>query len=151
MIEVTEVYSFEPLMIKIPYEIEYRHSYGETSPFFLNISKGKLTATRCEHCKVTYLPPRGDCPKCLGETRWVEISSQGRIHSFSTMFFAGEKFLKDIPFSLAYIEFEGVDTVFLTKIKTKTPEKLKIGMKVRMQMSKEIEWKASDVWAEPIE
>jgi uncharacterized OB-fold protein len=150
MKKMTEVYSIEPLVIKIPYEIEYRHSYGETSPFFLNIAQGKLTATRCDHCKMTYLPPRGDCPICLRETRWIEIPDVGRVHSFSTMFFAGEKFLKDIPFSLAYIEFDGVDTVFLTRLKTNDPKKLKIGMKVKMHMSRDVEWKASDVWAEPI-
>lgn len=148
---MTEVYGIDPLIIRNDYQIEYRHSYGKTSPFFENLSKGKIMATRCEHCNKTFMPPRADCPICLRETKWVEISGKGRIHTFSTMYFAGEKFLKDVPFYLAYVELEGVDTLLLTRIKTKEPEKLKIGMKIKLRISRDLEWRASDIWAEPDE
>lgn len=148
---MTEVFSIDPLIIKNDYYIEYRHSYGKTSPFFTNLAKGKIMATKCEHCNKTYLPPRNDCPECLRETKWVEISGKGQIHTFSTMYFAGEKFLKDVPFYLAYVELEGVDTLFLTRIKTKNPEKLKIGMKIKLKTARDPEWRATDVWAEPDE
>lgn len=145
---MTEIFSIDPLIIKTPYEISYKHSYGKTSPFFQSLSEGKLVATRCDHCKKTYLPPRADCPQCLKETTWVEISGKGRIHTLTTLYYSGEKFLKDVPFQLVYVELEGVDTVFLTRLKSKDMKKAKIGMKVRMKISKELEWRSSDVWAE---
>lgn len=148
---MTEIFSIDPLIIKTPYEIEYKHSYGKTTPFFTSLSKGKFMTTRCEKCKVTFLPPRADCPYCLGETKWVEISGKGKIHTFSTLHYSGEKFLKDLPFQLVYVELEGVDTVFLTRLKTKHPEKVKVGMKIKLKVSRDLEWRSSDVCAEPDE
>jgi uncharacterized OB-fold protein len=146
---MTEVFSIDPLIIRTPYEIDYRHSYGKTSPFFTSLSEGKIMATRCNHCKVTFLPPRSDCPYCLGETEWINLSGKGKIHTFSTLHFAGEKFLKDLPFTLVYVELDGVDTLFLTRLKTNHPEKVKVGMKVNMKISRQLEWRSSDIWAEP--
>ncbi|MCL4446806.1 MAG: Zn-ribbon domain-containing OB-fold protein [Thermoplasmatales archaeon] len=148
---MTEVYSIDPLIINTPYEITYKHSYGKTTKFFTSLSSGKLTATRCDHCKKTFLPPRSDCPYCLAETRWVEISGKGTIHTFSTLYFSGERFLKDLPFQLVYVDLEGVDTLFLTRLKTKDMKKVKVGMKIKMKISREPEWRSSDVWAEPDE
>ena len=148
---MTEVYSIDPLIIKTPYEITYKHSYGKTSKFFTSLSSGKLMTTRCEHCKVTFLPPRADCPNCLRETKWVEISGKGTIHTVTTLYFSGERFLKDLPFQLVYVDLEGVDTLFLTRLKTKDMKKVKVGMKIRMRISKELEWRSSDIWAEPYE
>ncbi len=148
---MTEVYSIDPLVIKTPYEIAYKHSYGGTSKFFTSLPSGKLMATRCDHCKVTYLPPRSDCPHCLGETKWVELSGKGTIHTFTTLHFSGEKFLKDLPFQLVYVDLEGADTLFLTRIKIKDMNKVRVGMKIRMRISREPEFRSSDVWAEPDE
>ena len=147
--KMTEVYSMDPLIIKTPYEMSYKHSYGKTSKFFTSLSAGKLMATRCDHCKFTFLPPRADCPYCLAETKWVEISGKGIVHTFSTLYFSGEKFLKDLPFQLVYVELEGVDTLFLTRLKIKDKSGTKIGMKIKMKISREPEWRSSDVWAEP--
>lgn len=146
---MTEIFSIDPLIIKTQYDMTYKHSYGKTSPFFTSLSQGKLTATRCVHCKVTFLPPRADCPYCLGETKWVEISGKGKIHTVSTLYYSGEKFLKDLPFQLVYVELEGVDTLFLTRLRTKNMDKVKVGMKIRMKISRDLEWRSSDVWAEP--
>ncbi len=148
---MTEIISIDPLVIKTPYEIEYKHSYGKTSPFFQGLSTGKLMATRCDHCKKTYLPPRADCPHCLRETRWIEISGKGKIHTITTLYFSGEKFLKDVPFQLVYVELEGVDTLFLTRLKAKDLKQAKVGMKIRMRILREPEWRSSDIWAEPDE
>ncbi|MEM0073574.1 MAG: Zn-ribbon domain-containing OB-fold protein [Thermoplasmatales archaeon] len=145
---MTEVYSIDPLIIKNPYEIVYKHSYGKTSKFFTSLSSGKIMATRCDKCKVTFLPPRADCPYCLSETNWVEISGKGRIHTITTLYFSGEKFLKDIPFQLVYVELEGVDTLFLTRLKVKDMESVKVGMKIKLKVAREPEWRSSDVWAE---
>lgn len=147
---MTEIYSIDPLVIKIPYEMAYKHSYGKTSPFFTSLPTGKIKTTRCKKCNSTFLPPRADCPYCLGETEWVEISGKGKIHTFTTLYYSGERFLNDLPFQLVYVELEGVDTLFLTRLKTENMDKVKVGMKVELKISRELEWKSSDVWAEPI-
>ncbi|MEM0346890.1 MAG: nucleotide-binding protein, partial [Thermoplasmatales archaeon] len=70
------------------------------------------------------------------------------IHTITTLYFSGEKFLKDIPFQLVYVELEGVDTLFLTRLKVKDMESVKVGMKIKLKVAREPEWRSSDVWAE---
>ena len=36
----TIVYGVDPLVIHDHYEIDYRHSYAEDSPFFIGLTKG---------------------------------------------------------------------------------------------------------------
>src|SRR5207247_11335700 len=43
-------YLMAPLIIHAHYEIDYRHSYAEDSPFFVGLSKGKLFGSRCTAC-----------------------------------------------------------------------------------------------------
>ena len=61
--------------------------------------------------KSVLTPPRADCPNCLRETKWVEISGKGTIHTVTTLYFSGERFLKDLPFQLVYVDLIGLDTV----------------------------------------
>ena len=51
----------DPLIIQDHYEIDYRHSYAEDSPFFVGLTKGKLLGSRCTACGYTYATPRSHC------------------------------------------------------------------------------------------
>ena len=46
---------------------------------------------------------------------------------------------------LAYIELEGVDTVFLTRVVNCRPEDVYIGMPVRARFRRLVEWTPNDV------
>jgi uncharacterized OB-fold protein len=148
---MTEVYSLNPLVIKRPYHIEYIHSYGEVSRFFEGLQQRKLWATRCPRCQATWLPPRRDCGRCgQRDLEWFEAPQEGRVHSFSVLYFAAEAFWKDLPFVLAYIELDGIDTVFLSRLVGVRPEDVRIGMRVRAKFKRLVDWSPSDVSFVPL-
>jgi len=146
---MTHVYNVNPLQVGRHYEIDSIHSYGEVSDFFLGLQRRKLLATRCLKCGATWLPPRRDCGKCGARTEWFEAPQEGKIHTFSVLHFAAEAFLSEVPFVLAYIELAGVDTVFLTRIKGCKPGDVYIGMPVRAQFRRLVDWTPNDVWFVP--
>ncbi len=146
---MTDVYSFQPLMIGRPYHIEYIHSYGEVSQFFLGLKEQKLYASRCPRCGATWLPPRRDCGKCGAKCHWFEAPTEGKIHTYSVLHFAGEAFLNDLPFVLVYVELPGIDTVFLSRLVGVKPEDIVIGMPVKARFKRLVEWNANDVYFVP--
>jgi len=146
---MTHVYNVKPLQVGRHYEIDSIHSYGEVSDFFLGLQQRKIMATRCTRCGATWLPPRRDCGKCGAKTEWFEAPQVGTVHTFSVLHFAAEAFLKEIPFVLAYVALPGIDTVFITRIKECKLEDVYIGMPVRAQFRRLVEWTPNDVWFVP--
>ena len=61
-----------PLIIHDHYEIDYRHSYAQDSPFFVGLSKEKLLGSRCTACGYTFATPRAYCMQCGAATQWHE-------------------------------------------------------------------------------
>ena len=153
----------DPLIIQDHYEIDYRHSYAEDSPFFVGLTKGKLLGSRCTACGYTYATPRSHCMECGAPTSWHELPLTGRVHTYTTCHYGGEAFLKETPFTLILVEFDGADTLFLSRLKgvpTPThPSPLEregqggggvyIGMPVAAKFAKTPTYKVTDVWFEP--
>jgi uncharacterized OB-fold protein len=51
------------------------------------------------------------------ETNWIDITDRrATVHAFTVCYFGSEEFLPDTPFVLALIEYEEVDTLFLTRL-----------------------------------
>lgn len=147
---MTHVYNVKPLQVGRHYEIDYIHSYGEVSEFFIGLKEKKILATRCTDCGATWLPPRRDCGKCGGKTEWFEAPLEGKVHTFSVLHYAAEAFLDQVPFVLAYVELPGIDTVFLTRIKGCEPDEVYVGMPVKARFRRLVDWTPNDVWFEPI-
>jgi uncharacterized OB-fold protein len=159
----TALFGVDPLIIHDHYEIDYRHSYAEDSPFFVGLSKGKLLGSRCTGCGYSYATPRSHCMACGASTVWQELPLTGRVHTFTTCYYGGEAFLKETPFTLILVEFEGADTLFLSRLKgidTPThPSPLEgegqggggvfIGLPVIARFAKTPSFKVTDVWFEP--
>ncbi len=145
----TILFNLDPIIIKHHYEIEYLHSYAQDSPFFAGLAKGKLLGSRCDACDYTYATPRSHCMECGGATKWVELPLQGRIHTFTTCHFGGEAFLKETPFTLILVEFDGVDTLFLSRLIGAEPEEAAIGMAVRARFVRNSKFKPTDVYFVP--
>jgi hypothetical protein len=141
----------EPLIIQDHYEIDYRHSYAQDSPFFLGLSQGRLLGSRCTGCGYTYATPRAHCMECGRPTAWHELPLRGRIHTFTTCHYGGEAFLKETPFTLILVEFEGADTLFLSRLKGLAPDDVRIGLPVVARFSPTPAFKVTDVWFEPAE
>jgi hypothetical protein len=138
-----------PLIIQDHYEIDYKHSYAQDTPFFVGLTQGKLMGSRCSACGRTYATPRSHCMECGAPTSWHELPLTGRVHTFTTCHYGGEAFLKETPFTLILVEFDGADTLFLSRLKGIAPERVGIGMAVRARFSETPASKVTDVWFEP--
>ena len=139
-----------PIVIRHPYSVEYLHSYGQDSPFFAGLANKTLLGTRCGPCRYTYATPRLHCANCGGETDWTELPQEGRVHTFTTCYYGSEEFLKETPFHLILVEFDGVDTLLLARmIGVDSPEDIRIGMKVKAKFRRNSQLKPTDVYFVP--
>ena len=133
------------LVVLSPYNIRYIHSYAEDSPFFLGLARGKLLGSECKSCHYRYATPRSHCMECGSETRWFELPLKGKVHSWTTCYFGSEEFLKETPFNLALVEFEGVNTLLLSRLDGVGQEEVYIGMDVKAVFRKKPRYLISDV------
>ena len=138
------------LVVLSPYTVNYIHSYAQDSPFFLGLAEGKLLGSECRNCHTRYATPRSHCMNCGHETRWFELPLEGRVHSWTTCYFGSEEFLKDTPFNLALVEFDGVDSFLLSRLNDIEEKDIYIGMKVRAEFRKKPRYLISDVHFVPV-
>ena len=146
-----------PVQFQEPYQIDYLCSYGQDSPFFMGLKRRKLLGSRCKACDYRYATPRAYCMYCGAKTEWFELPRRGRVHAFTVCYFGSEKFLSETPFILALIQFDGANTLFLSRLKGLEVSEASIDwivMPVRAYFAKNISRKGrvpsvTDVWFEP--
>jgi uncharacterized OB-fold protein len=78
----------------------------------------------------------------------LELPLTGRVHTFTTCHYGGEAFLKETPFTLILVEFDGADTLFLSRLKGMSPDEVRIGLPVVARFNKTPSFKVTDVWFE---
>ena len=141
----------DSLIIDSPYSIHYIHSYAEDSEFFLGLAEGKLLGSRCTKtsCGYVYATPRGHCMVCGSPTAWLELPKRGKVHSWTTCLFGGEAFLKETPYNLAMIEFEGAGSLLLARLKECGQSDIFVGMPVEARFAPEAKYSITDVWFVP--
>jgi len=113
-----------------------------------------LLGTKEASSDYTYATPRGHGMYDGKETQWVELPQEGRVHAFTVCYFGSEEFLPETPFVLALIEFEGADTLFLTRLLGTDPDDAGldwIGMKVKARFLRNAKLKPTDVYFVPVE
>jgi uncharacterized OB-fold protein len=143
------LFNVDPIIVKHHYEIDYVHSYAQDSPFFAGLAKKKLLGSRCTECGRTYATPRGHCMECGAETAWYELPQEGRVHTYTTCHFGGEAFLKETPYTLILVEFDGVDTMFLARLVGAEPDEVTVGMPVQARFRRNCTFKPTDVYFIP--
>ncbi len=150
--DLKQLKEMAPLILRYPYSVEYIHSYGQDSPFFAGLANGKLLGTRCQSCGYTYATPKLACMECGGECDWIELPLEGRVHTFTVCYFGSEEFLKETPFVLILVEWEGVDTLFLSRLLGLDPFQPSldwVGMRVGAKFRRLSQFKATDVYFVP--
>jgi uncharacterized OB-fold protein len=147
--EGTVLFNVDPIIVKDHYEIDYLHSYAQDSPFFAGLAGKKLLGSRCTACGYVYATPRGHCMECGAATGWFELPQKGLVHTFTTCHFGSEAFLKETPFTLVLVEFDGVDTLFLSRLVGAEPDEVAIGMPVRARFLRNCKFKPTDVYFVP--
>lgn len=95
------------------------------------LEKGKVAGTMCKKCGKKYFPPRADCYSCLtSDMEWYEIDGSGKLITFSTLQYAPVGFEKDLPYTIALVDF-GEYKVF-GRISKEIPEhEIKVGMELK--------------------
>jgi uncharacterized OB-fold protein len=142
-----------PIQIEQDYSITYLHSYGQDSPWFAGASNRRLLATRDPESGYTYATPRGHDMYSGAETVWLDITDRpARIHAFTVCHFGSEEFLPETPYVLTLIEYDGVDTLFLSRLLGIDPDQASIewiGMEVQPRFLRNSKLKPTDVYFVP--
>lgn len=142
-----------PIVKRQSYHVDYVHSYGQDSPFFAGLTNKVLLGNRDSETGYTYATPRGADMYTGAETEWVRLPDEGKIHAFTVCYFGSEEFLPETPFVLALIEFEGANTLFLSRLMGVDPGDASldwIGMKVKARYIRNCKLKPTDVYFVPI-
>jgi uncharacterized OB-fold protein len=141
----------ESLIIRYPYSITYIHSYAEDSLFFLGLAEGRLRGSKCtgKGCGFVYATPRGHCMVCGSPTSWMDLPKKGKVHSWTTCHFGSEAFLKETPYNLAMVEFEGAGSLLLVRLKDAVESDLYVGMPVEARFESNPKYSVTDVWFVP--
>lgn len=142
-----------PIQIEQEYKVTYLHSYGQDSPWFAAAANGRLLAARTPSSGYTYATPRGHAMDTGEETAWIDITDRAaRVHAFTVCHFGSEEFLAQTPYVLALIEFDDVDTLFLTRlmgVDCATASLDWIGMAVRPRFLRNSKLRPTDVYFVP--
>ncbi len=144
--EGTVLFNTDPIIIKDHYEIDYLHSYAQDSPFFAGLANGRLLGSRCTRCGKVYATPRAHCMDDGAETEWRELPTRGRVHSITTCYYAGQAFLQDTPYTLILVEFDGVDTLMLSRLVGADLLETHIGTVVEARFRRNSKFNASDLY-----
>lgn len=80
----------------------------DTAPYWEAASQDRLIMQRCGGCGNLRFYPRYLCPDCWSDQAdWVEVSGQGRVHSFTVMRRApSPAFMGRVPYVVALIDLE---------------------------------------------
>ena len=142
-----------PIQIEQDYQITYLHSYGQDSPWFAGLSNRRLLASQDPASGYTYATPRGHGMDSGQDTVWIDITNHpAKVHAFTVCYFGSQEFLPDTPFILALIEFEGVDTLLLTRLMGLDPQAPSldwIGLHVKPLFLRNSKLKPTDVYFVP--
>jgi hypothetical protein len=142
-----------PIQIEQEYKITYLHSYGQDSPWFAALTNKRILANRDIEYGYTYATPRGHDMYTGKETQWIDITNRrAQVHAFTVCFFGSEEFLSETPFVLALVEFEGVNTLLLTRLMGVDPDEASldwIGMEVKACFLRNSKLKPTDIYFIP--
>jgi hypothetical protein len=142
-----------PIQIEQEYEIIYLHSYGQDSPWFAALTNRHLLANRDPESGYTYANPRAHDMYSGQETEWIDITDRpAHVHAFTVCQFGSEEFLPETPFVLTLIEFEGVNTLLLSRLMGVDPDNASldwIGMEVHPRFLRNSKLKPTDIYFVP--
>jgi hypothetical protein len=122
----------------------------ESLPFWEGAKEHRLMLPRCNACGKSWFPPSRRCTHCLSDdTRWIEASGKGRIHSFVTVHRVYHAaFAEAVPYIVAFVELaEGPR--MLTNIVGVAPEDARCGMPVAVVFDDIEGWGALPKFAPP--
>ena len=115
--------------------LRYLVSVERIRKFFENLSEGALTATKCSGCSDVFFPPQSFCPKCMREDlEWVLFSGEGAPETYTKILVKPLSFSHYEDYVVGVVRLpEGVNVVSWIRAPI---EKLRVGMRVKLRVSK---------------
>lgn len=102
------------------------------SQFYKLLSQQKLMAGKCVKCGKIHLPPRPLCDNCFStEFKWVEVSGNGKLLTYTVIHIAAEQFKDLTPYAVGIVQLEN-GLKIPGMIQGLTQEQLKIGMELTL-------------------
>jgi len=117
-------------------KLRYIISVERVRRFFESLSEGKILATRCKRSGRIYFPPQRDCPEHPGEElEWVELPRGGELLTFTKITVKPYSFshYDDYIVGIARLD-NGVNV--LAWVRERDPRKLRVGMRVRLEVAR---------------
>ena len=114
----------------------YLISVDRIRKFYDGLMDGKLLATKCKSCGQLYFPPQVDCPKCRGsDVEWIELSKEGELLTYTIIYIKPTSFAHypDYTVGIARLK-EGINVT--AWVRETDPSKLRVGMKVKVEIVK---------------
>jgi len=120
------------------FSVKYNISINNIQKFFEGLSENKIFATKCKRCGKVYFPPQVDCPACKeSDIEWIELSGEGELETFTIIKIKPKTFQHYDDYMLAVGKLkEGIKV--LAWLKTDSPDKVKIGMKIKLVVTKRL-------------
>jgi uncharacterized OB-fold protein len=102
---------------------------AKVAEFMTHLEAGRVMATRCRKCGVSYFPPKADCPRCLSsDVEWFEIKGKGKLNSYTLVNYGPTGFETDAPYILALAEFDGGIRILARLSRDIEDKDIKVGM-----------------------
>jgi uncharacterized OB-fold protein len=75
--------------------LKYLYTAGVAGELFFEwLKKGKIEASRCDGCRISYLPPRMYCLECFSEVHsFIPIHDEGRVSAFTSLEDGGHRYV----------------------------------------------------------
>ena len=117
-------------------KLRFLISTEKTKQFFNALADGKILATKCRRCGTIYFPPQPDCPKCKeSDMEWIELSKEGKLLTYTQINVKPYSFSHYDDYIVGIGELpEGVKIT--AWIREKDPTKLRVGMKIKLEVVK---------------
>ena len=115
-------------------KLRFLISIEKIRKFFEGLSEGKILATRCKKTNKIFFPPQVDCPDDPNdEVEWIELPKEGELVTYTV--------INTKPYSFGHYDDYIVGIAKLTNgvqvlawVREKDPKKLRVGMKVKLEV-----------------
>jgi len=116
--------------------INYQFGVSKVQKFFDGLREGIIYASKCRNCGEIYFPPQADCSKCKSsDIELFKLSGEAELETYTIINIKPSTFAhyKDYIVAIGKLK-EGVKA--LAWLEVDDPSKLKIGMKLKLEVTK---------------
>lgn len=109
------------------------------APYWDALAQGRLTFQRCDSCGHAWLPPRGECPACLGDSHhWEPAEGGARLVSWVVYHIAYHPAFKDrLPYNVAVVELDEGPRLISNVVGIDNADALAIDQRLRLRIEDE--------------